>query len=243
MFINGNRFDNELRGTNEADQIYGRAGNDTLYGEGGKDWLYGGEGDDALRGGNGNDRLFGGDGRDILEGGDGFDELHGGAGDDTISAGVHGGRLYGDRGEDYLFLTKGRAEGGWGNDRIEAGDFTLFGFASGNVDIVTGRGSDTIIFSGTLGSAHTTANVLDFGQFGADRLILTASNPDGIVYADGKQLAAAFDRNADGMLDARDTPLGSGVSVDEAANTITLNVAGDRLTLHGLTALPTDWIS
>ena len=90
---------------------------------------------------------------------------------------------------------------------------------------------------------HTTANVLDFGQFGADRLILTASSPDGIVYADGKQLAAAFDRNADGMLDARDTPLGSGASVDEAANTITLNVAGDRLTLHGLTALPTDWIS
>lgn len=166
MFINGNRFDNELRGTDEADQIYGRAGNDALYGEGGKDWLYGGEGDDALRGGNGNDRLFGGDGRDLLEGGDGFDELHGGAGDDTLSAGVHGGRLYGDRGEDYLILTKGRAEGGWGNDLIRTGDLTLFGFASGNVDIVTGRGSDTVIFRGTLGLVHTTANVLDFGQFG-----------------------------------------------------------------------------
>ncbi|WP_181017964.1 VCBS domain-containing protein, partial [Sneathiella aquimaris] len=69
----GNTTNNDIRGTEEADIIYGFSGEDTLNGEGGDDTLYGGNGDDQLIGGSGDDVLVGGNGADILVGGEGQD--------------------------------------------------------------------------------------------------------------------------------------------------------------------------
>ncbi|HHK8525597.1 TPA: tandem-95 repeat protein [Vibrio parahaemolyticus] len=51
----------------QADTIYGGAGNDILFGQGGNDKLFGGEDNDILIGGLGSDILTGGDGEDIFK--------------------------------------------------------------------------------------------------------------------------------------------------------------------------------
>jgi len=92
--INGNRLNNRLVGTNQADLIRGFAGNDSLIGRGGDDVLegragvdrlIGGEGRDRLNGGVGNDKLIGGGGNDLLIGEVGNDQLKGGSGEDTFA--------------------------------------------------------------------------------------------------------------------------------------------------------------
>jgi Ca2+-binding RTX toxin-like protein len=111
--IVGNGFENNLRGGEGNDQLYGEQPNfwlgyawnvgntpswvldenDELYGEDGRDTLRGGWGDDLLHGGAdaddlnggaGDDELNGGAGRDMLVGDAGTDEIHGGSGDDEI---------------------------------------------------------------------------------------------------------------------------------------------------------------
>ncbi|MFL1019654.1 tandem-95 repeat protein [Vibrio parahaemolyticus] len=51
----------------QADTIYGGAGNDILFGQGGNDKLFGGANNDILIGGLGSDILTGGDGEDIFK--------------------------------------------------------------------------------------------------------------------------------------------------------------------------------
>ncbi|TOO01725.1 hypothetical protein CGH44_22290, partial [Vibrio parahaemolyticus] len=51
----------------QADTIYGGAGNDILFGQGGNDKLFGGADNDILIGGLGSDILTGGDGEDIFK--------------------------------------------------------------------------------------------------------------------------------------------------------------------------------
>ncbi|MFL0966646.1 tandem-95 repeat protein [Vibrio parahaemolyticus] len=51
----------------QADTIYGGAGNDILFGQGGNDKLFGGADNDILIGGLGSDILTGGDGKDIFK--------------------------------------------------------------------------------------------------------------------------------------------------------------------------------
>lgn len=75
-----------------ADQLYGEAGDDYLVGYGGDDWLDGGDGIDTLFGMEGNDTLAGGAGNDLLDGGADNDVLNGGDGDDSYFVGVGYGR-------------------------------------------------------------------------------------------------------------------------------------------------------
>lgn len=116
-----------LNGTQGDDLITAYGGNDTLYGYGGIDTLYGGSGDDSLEGHFGNDLLFGEGGNDrLIAGGDsdqmfggsgndylmlndinyaGESTAHGGIGDDTfVIFGGGGGKVYGEEGNDTLFL-------------------------------------------------------------------------------------------------------------------------------------------
>ncbi len=67
--IHGTRYDDVRNGTNDADNIYGYAGNDHLYGHGGNDSLSGSLGNDFISGGNGSDNIYGGAGADYLLGG------------------------------------------------------------------------------------------------------------------------------------------------------------------------------
>ena len=54
----GGAGDDQIGGSNYADNIWGGIGNDTLYGYDGDDNVYGEDGNDVLLGQNGNDKLF-----------------------------------------------------------------------------------------------------------------------------------------------------------------------------------------
>lgn len=82
--LGGSYYHDVLRGDNNANAIWGVAGNDKLYGAGGNDKLYGEDGNDTLYGGDGNDYLYGGAGNDILYGEKGSDILSGALGADTF---------------------------------------------------------------------------------------------------------------------------------------------------------------
>jgi Ca2+-binding RTX toxin-like protein len=86
--IEGDRNNNVLRGTSQADRILGFGGDDRLLGRGGNDTLIGGQGDDILKGQRGNDILRGGAGQDLLRGGAGADILFGNGGRDTLIGGA-----------------------------------------------------------------------------------------------------------------------------------------------------------
>ena len=83
----GSIGNDELRGDQMDNTMFGNVGDDILYGGDGHDTLIGGIGDDTLNGGTGNDRLEGGEGNDTLSGGDGYDTLNGGAGNDQLYGG------------------------------------------------------------------------------------------------------------------------------------------------------------
>lgn len=88
--FNGNSNDNNLIGTEAADEINGLRGDDTLKGLGGNDQLNGGRGQDTLKGGTGSDILNGGAGNDVLKpferlvGQPEYDKLTGGDGADLF---------------------------------------------------------------------------------------------------------------------------------------------------------------
>jgi len=79
----GNDF---IRGMGGSDCIYGGNGNDFIQGESGNDTIYAGSGDDIVRTGNGNDIVYGEGGNDILfaVGKSGTNTLDGGDGDSDI---------------------------------------------------------------------------------------------------------------------------------------------------------------
>ena len=74
--VRGSENDDDLSGDRGTNKIWALGGNDILFGDKSTDYLYGGAGDDELDGG---------DGDDTLEGGYGADELTGGEDDDTAS--------------------------------------------------------------------------------------------------------------------------------------------------------------
>ena len=98
-----------LSGSDDWDQIFGRAGADVLLGKGGDDVLDGAEGRDLLLGGEGPDQIEGGEGKDTLIGGAANDELMGGDGRDWLAEGEGHGMLDGGKGDD-VYL------GGGGSD-------------------------------------------------------------------------------------------------------------------------------
>lgn len=81
-------MDNYIEGTEEADTIFGNAGNDNIYGNGGNDKLNGGVGNDFISGGDGDDMIIGGEGDDILQGGNGNDTLRDDSGFNILRGGL-----------------------------------------------------------------------------------------------------------------------------------------------------------
>jgi Ca2+-binding RTX toxin-like protein len=101
--------DDTIKGSSDAEIIYGENGNDSILGGAGNDNLLGGKGNDVLFGEVGNDFLEGGKGIDFLDGGDGNDILRGGDGIDLLMGGAGNDTLIGDKGVDVY-------KGGTGND-------------------------------------------------------------------------------------------------------------------------------
>ncbi len=162
--IGSQGFDN-LRGTLEANWIFGAGNVDYIFGRRGDDTLDGGIGDDVLFGGVGADVLIGGIHRDraqysesatavILDlaqperntgeaAGDTYDsieDLAGGRFDDRISGDGNSNRLFGREGADVL-------DGRWGDDYLNGGAHsdTLIGGA-GNDTLRGGSHADTFVF-------------------------------------------------------------------------------------------------
>ncbi|MEL6234227.1 MAG: calcium-binding protein [Pseudomonadota bacterium] len=174
--------DDVVGGTDEADFIFGFAGDDVLAGQDGNDNLFGGDGVDVLTGGRN---------RDVLNGGADGDVLAGGLGEDTasyrgsdraveidLSAGLAtGGDATGDTlidienviGSDNADTITGDAGknnlvGEDGNDTIDGQD--------GNDRLVGGQGNDEL--TGGEGNDRLKGNDggdLLIGNAGVDRLI------------------------------------------------------------------------
>lgn len=113
----------EINGTEQADDLDGKNGNDLINGGAGNDNIEGGSGDDSLRGDDGDDVIFGQQGNDDIDGGAGDDAIvagrgadttHGGEGDDWIEGNQGDDVLEGDAGEDLLL-------GGTGADTLSGG--------------------------------------------------------------------------------------------------------------------------
>jgi len=121
-----------LTGTSGGnDDLRGGDGNDLMFGEAGADKLFGGQGDDTLSGGLDNDKILGGAGDDELSGGQGKDKLLGGGGDDTLSGDQGADYLHGGKGDDAMAGGEGddKLVGGQGSDTISggAGDDHMWG--------------------------------------------------------------------------------------------------------------------
>ncbi|MBO4401360.1 MAG: hypothetical protein J5809_05895 [Selenomonadaceae bacterium] len=194
IVINGNTQANHIIGSsnNDAETIYGGAGDDTiegkgaaadvfyggdgndslvgnasadiLYGDAGNDTLEGGDDDDSLYGGTGNDTLDGGAGSDYLEGGDGNDSLNGGEGNDSLIGGAGKDSLIADAGDNYF-------DGGADADYIVAatlGSDTIKG-GDGN-DTIVHRGSDIIITDYKFNAKESDVISLSSGKVGSSTL-------------------------------------------------------------------------
>ncbi|WP_162617628.1 calcium-binding protein [Yoonia maritima] len=154
---------NEIRGSEEDDDVTGTEGNDTILTWAGNDTIDAGAGDDEIRPGEGDDIVRAGDGRDWIVGSPGNDELYGQVGGD---------RVFGGTGDDII-------DGGYGSDRLggQDGDDTIFGGydareedgelvpALNSTDHISGGdGDDTIYIWGGDGIAR--------GDDGEDDLVL-----------------------------------------------------------------------
>ena len=119
----GSMDDDHIRSTNEADIVYGGAGNDIIEGYSGDDTLYGGADDDEIYGGYDNDTLYGGTGADKLVGYHGNDTLWGGSENDAFYGGRGADTMYGEGGDDFFSGDTGVDiyHGGGGNDGFGLG--------------------------------------------------------------------------------------------------------------------------
>ena len=98
-----------VRGSSDAERIFGNDGKDSLLGGAGSDSIYGGKEDDDVLGETGDDVLTGDRNSDFLDGGLGNDSLRGGQGIDFLFGGDGNDTLTGDRDVDIY-------KGGGGSD-------------------------------------------------------------------------------------------------------------------------------
>ena len=173
------------------DDLRGGDGQDTLFGNGGDDILHGGEGADALSGDEGNDTLHGNSGNDDMSGGTGADRIFGGTGDDTATGGDGADKLYGGAGNDALTGDAGNDTlvGNEGDDALAGGsgkDFMLGGTGADQLDggadgdkLVGGTGSDTI--TGGKGDDHLWGGNWS-GDNAADSFVFAAGSGKDIIH-------------------------------------------------------------
>ncbi len=253
--LTGGRDDNRIN----ASEFDGPV---TIVGGSGDDVLLGGSADDRLEGGPGNDRLNGRGGNDRLDGQDDDDRVMGGGGNDHISGGGGDDLLKGQGGNDLLsevadtdfrltdFTLDGRGanivsgferarlEGGAGDNRIDARDFsgstTLLGQAGDDL-LRGGQAYDRIDGGdGNDRMAGFDGNDLLIGRGGRD-VMIGGRGEDRIFGGADNDLAMGGDGNdrIDGQGGSRDT-LAGGAGEDR--------VFGDVREIDEVFQYAADWI-
>jgi Ca2+-binding RTX toxin-like protein len=174
----GGEGNNNIRGTQNIDQLTGQGGNDRLSGLECPDVLEGSGGDDNLLGGGAGDRLLGGTGRD---------RLRGNTGDDVLNMGLGNDRGSGNKGNDVLLGRRGRdtLRGKTGNDELNGGRERDNLLGGANRDILEGQqdndrlngenGADRL--NGGLGTDRVRGNLKnDFSRGGRGNDTLWGGN-------------------------------------------------------------------
>ncbi len=225
-----NADDAFVRGTGEADLMYGLAGDDTLKGLAGNDLLVGGLGDDRLEGGDGEDRLVGGVGIDTLIGGDGTDTLVGGLGDDFLRGGTGT--------DNYIFA------GSFGEDTIQGdtdGGNLQFKQATGFGDLIFSRVGSNMKIAQSANSGANSVTIENYAdgkfsiQYGSENTDLGRLS---LALAAGGTIEAPADDKADLMLglEGDDIFVGDGGNDDlrgYAGNDMLTGGAGNDLLIGG----------
>jgi len=158
----------DIKGSRQADSLYGFDGNDTILGNDGDDAIYGGKGKDDLYGGAGGDTIEGGGGNDLIDGDDGINTLTGGGGKDTFafSAALMGGN-YSEiadfqSGKDKFQLSKSAFEGVGNKGGLKAAKFFLESDYAGKAKVVIyDEATGTLKYSKAGGSID---NAIAFGR-------------------------------------------------------------------------------
>ncbi|MCU7935152.1 MAG: calcium-binding protein [Candidatus Thiodiazotropha sp. (ex Dulcina madagascariensis)] len=175
--------DDNITGTDSADQIDSGGGDDLVSAGEGNDQVHGDSGNDLIRGDGGDDRLYGDEGDDRLLGGEGLDWLSGGLGNDTLRGGPgDGDTLSGDRGDDTYLFAAGDGDTTIDNYDNIIGRHDVLRFLSGiePSDVRATRADDDLLL--TLDSGGETITVTNY--FIGDGVGYAL---DAIEFADGTQ--------------------------------------------------------
>ncbi|UYP68407.1 calcium-binding protein [Thalassobacter stenotrophicus] len=236
--VQGSGMNDRLEGTDADNIIYGHNGSDQISGAEGDDLLVGADGDDIITGDNGNDRISGGNGEDYLSGGTGADILSGGAGDDILKDGYGADRLFGDAGNDTIYLTNDldsdHVSGGEGTDTLylSASDQVVHvDLAAGTVarsegavdtfdgiEILTASdGANVFDLSGffTPGGTMVSETVFQIRDFGHDDTLVLADDIR-LALSDLKQVSKKREFKDDGSdFEARITSFDPEITAEE----------------------------
>jgi Ca2+-binding RTX toxin-like protein len=247
--IRGNKRDNVLDGTPEADIIEGLGGNDTLNGFDGDDSLDGGDGADILFGGAGNDTLLGGSGDDSLGGNAGDDQIDGGDGIDEV--GFAGNR------DDYdvtwIDATTVVISGPDGTDTVTNVESFRFDDMTQSFDeVILPRDPNVLATGVTLSDTSVVQGgglIVDW-QIASDGVIDAGSSSSHLVIATAPDIGAALDTFGD----VATGTLATGTTTGFSANLDTASLApgtywiaavadtGDALAESDETDNLSDWI-
>ncbi|MDB5299191.1 MAG: hypothetical protein JWO87_854, partial [Phycisphaerales bacterium] len=212
----------------EPSTLLGGAGDDSITAGDGNDSIDGGAGNDSLQAGAGKDKVTGGVGNDTVVGGAGDDSLDGGAGNDSVVAGAGNDTVKGGTGDDSLQGGDGHCflDGGRGRDHV--GFTPAAGVPVSQVPTAVATGLTTL----AQGATVTTVQVFkeDGQTYYGTVVSINGTDTRIVVDAKGNPVANGSDGQGEhqGGLDDHGGAFGSVVSVDAAANKITLKVTSEH---------------
>jgi hypothetical protein len=220
----GNDMVTEDASVTDASSMVGGAGSDTLVAGAGNDSLDGGAGNDSLEAGAGNDTLKGGTGNDSLQAGAGKDSVDGGAGNDSLEAGAGTASLQGGAGNDTLQGGTGQCvlDGGKGTDHV--GFALAAGVPISQVPAAVATGLTTLAQGATITTVQTFHD--DSQTYYGTVVSINGVDTRIVVDSKGNPVSNGTDNN--GGPDDHGGAFGSVVSVDTAANKITLKVTSEH---------------
>jgi Ca2+-binding RTX toxin-like protein len=186
-----------VKGTVNADTVYGGYQADTITGNGGADDLYGRAGNDTITSGAGADEIEGNAGADNITSGGGVDTITGGTGNDTINAGDGNDIITGSAGKDVI-------TGGSGADTIIYAAITDSAGANFDeiTDFVSASDNIRINFSMPTGSTFVATDRGDTASDGSLPGIMGGVIGDAAFITDSGSLAIDF--TGDGIVNAND---------------------------------------